>query len=240
MATTTNLELCQQLVLDAGITGIFTTVINQTDEFQRVVSWIDRAVQEIEGSWLNWNFLHNFGSFSTVISQSDYTPAQMNATALSFADNRTFQVPADEIRLFFRPWTRQKLNPTALVAGDPYEFTILPSKSIRFYDTPISIQTIDFEWWQKPTLMTLDASEPAIPTQYRYIIVAKALMYYAEYESSDEADYSGTRRYTPLLEQLESSELPAHQGSGSINTGTDIEVSVPYQDSSSTGFGFEY
>jgi len=230
MALATYLDLCQQLVIDAGISGEFTTVAGNTGEFNRVTKWVENATREIEGLWFNWNFLHNFQTFDTVVSQSDYTPAQANASDLNLWDKETFAIDADESSLDFVNWNDKKKDPTALVDGDPYKFSELPSKTLRLFDTPTSVITISFEYWQKATELALDDDEPAIPEQFRYIIIAKALMYYAEYESADDADYAGIRRYAPLKLQLEASELPAHQNSSSVNTGAAIQVQSPGYD----------
>lgn len=236
MALLTNLDLCKRLISDAGISGTFTTVVDQTGEFLRVVNWIDQAIQEIEGKWHNWNFLHNFQTFNTVASQSDYTITEMGAADLNLMDIRTLAVDADEISIPYQDWVTLKVDPTALSeTGDQWLFTILPDKSIRLYNTPDAIRTLSFEYWQTATIMTVDASTPAIPAQFRYVIIAQALKYYAEFESADEMDYAGTRRYEPMIDQLESSELTGHQNSTSINTGTQIQVSVPYG-GSGTGY----
>ena len=236
MATDTYLELCQQLLLDAGISGTMTTVASQTGEFNRVTKWINRACQEIEGMWFNWNFLHNFGTFNTVASQQDYTLANVSASTLNLWDTTTVRRTADETHLEYIDWNIKKRDATAAVDGDPWQFTILPNKSIRLYDTPETVEAIDFEWWQRSTDLAADDDEPAVPSQFRYIIVARALIYYGNYESAEDARMMGYEQYTPLLRQLESSELPGHQSSGSINTGADIVVSVPGRNSG----GYDY
>ena len=89
-------------------------------------------------------------------------------------------------------------------------------------------------YWRKPTVLVANADEPAIPEQFRDIIVYKALQAYANYESADESKLAGTELYLPRLRQLESSELPGYQASGSINTGTDIQVISPVSE------GYDY
>lgn len=224
MATKTFLDLCQQLVEDAGITGNFTSVVSQTGEFKRVVNWVARSVTEIEGLWFNWDFLNVFHSFDTVVGVRDY-PAPANYNLWDYA---TARLPDREQRLDFIQWTRQKLDPTKPFNGDPYRYTILPDKAIRLYDTPVSILTVEIEYWRKPTVLTANLDEPSIPEQFRDIVVYKALWYYANYESADEAKIQATENYGARLRQLESYALPANQASGSINTGTDIVVQVPF------------
>lgn len=224
MATSTFLELCQQLVEDAGISGTFTSVASQKGEFKRVVNWITRATTEIEGLWFNWDFLHVFHTFDTVVGVSDY-PAPTNH---NLWDVVTAKLPTREQTLDSISWTRKKLDPSLPYDGDPFEFTVLPNKSIRLYGTPTSIIKLDIEYWKVPTALVNNADTPAIPLQFRDIIVYKALQHYANYESADEVKVQSLENYQARLTQLESQALPGHQASGSVNTGVDIQVMSPY------------
>ena len=229
---TTHLDLCKQLVEDAGISGTFTSVVNQTGEFKRVVNWIIRATTEVEGIWFDWDFLHNFHTFATTIGVSDY-PAPANHNLWDVA---TGKIPADEMNLDYWMWTRKKYDSTALAAGDPYAFTVLPDKSLRLYDTPTSIKTLSFEYWNIPTVLAANADEPAIPVQFRDIIVSKALQFYANYESADEVKSQALEQFTVRLRQLESHSAPSRQARDSINTGADIVVSA--DDEYGDGYGY--
>jgi hypothetical protein len=219
----TFLELGQQLVEDAGISGNITSMVNQTGEFKRVVDWVIRATTEVEGLWFNWDFLHNFYSFNTVVGVSDYAPP----SDYNLWDNATAKIVAQNLPLEFVMWTRKKLDVTAPIAGTPYLFTVLPNKSLRFYNTPTSIDQIDIEYWQKPTVLAANLDTPAIPVQFRDIIVYKALQYYANYESADEAKTQALEAYAARLAQLESYASPAQQAKESLSTGMDIQVYVP-------------
>lgn len=220
MAVTTFLDLCQQLVEDAGISGTFTSVAGQTGEFKRVVDWVVRATTEIEGVWFDWDFLHNFHTFNTVIGVSDY-PAPSNH---NLWDDKTAKIPAEEFQLLFEMWTRRKRDFASPVAGDPFEFTVLPDKAIRLFDTPVRIQTIAIEYWQVPTVLVNNADVPSMPKQFRDIIVAKALQFYANYESADEVKTQAIEIFTVRMRQLESHSAPSRQARDSINTGAEIQV----------------
>jgi hypothetical protein len=224
MTAKTNIQLCQQLMDDAGISGTLVSTVNQTGELGRVVNWIARAVTEIEGLWFNWNFLHNFHTTSLIIGVSDYPAPE----GLNFWDKKTFSISDYEQRLDYVDWTQAKQIVTDPEDGDPHTVTVLPAKTLRFYDTPTQILTIKSQYWSVPTVLAGNAAEPAIPEQFRDIIVYKALQYYANYESADESKIAGIEQYIPRLNQLQSSELPANQGQGNINTGADVVVSVPY------------
>ena len=236
MATTTFIELCQQLIDDAGISGEIVSVVAQTGEFRRVVNWILRATTEIEGSYFNWNFLHEFHSLSTVVDQQDY-PAPTN---LNLWDNAAFKLTDDEQPLNFEDWNRRKHDATLPVSGDPYLVTVLPSKALRVYDTPSAIVTIGAQYWRMSTVLEANGDEPGIPVNFRNIIVAKALVYYADYESADESRQLGLEMYMPLWEQLKASELPGFQASSALNTGVRIQVQVPYAQGHGNSDGYEF
>jgi len=217
------LELCQDLVKESPISGTFTTVSGVTNEFERVVNWVAASCVEIEAAFLNWNFLSAFAyTFATVSSVSDYpVPADWN-----WWDQQAFNIPADEQMLEFTPWHEQKLDPTALQAGDPYRFTELPNGTIRLYDTPSSVVTILAPYWKKPSKLVNNTDTPLIPAIYRKIITYRALKLYAEYASNDEIDQKARDGLALWFPRLMAKELPANQGIQSLNTGMNIQATV--------------
>jgi len=78
-----------------------------------------------------------------------------------------------------------------------------------------------------------NGDEPAVPVQFRDIIVAQALVYYANYESADEAKTQAIEEYQDRMRQLESHSAPSMQAKDSIHTGADIQVVA---DSDITGY----
>ena len=223
MATTTFFDLCEQLVEDAGISGAFTSVVNQTGEHRRVVNWVIRATTSVEGKWFDWDFLHTFLSFNTVIGISDYpAPADHNL----WDNARTCKIPSQQTVLDYTMWTRKKIDPTLPMAGDPWEYTVLPDKALRLYNTPTDIQEITIEYWKRPTILIDNLDEPSIPVQFRDIIVAQALLYYANYESADEVKTQAIEQLADRMRQLESHSAPSMQSKDSVHTGTNIQVTA--------------
>ena len=223
MATKTFLDLCNQVKDDAGISGSITNTVGQEGELGRVVGWVARAVNEIEGTWFDWNFLHTFHDLELIIGVRDYPPPP----DLNLWDKKTFVIKEQEQPLDFEEWAQRKLDPTAAQDGDPYMLTILPSKALRFYDMPTRVLTISTQYWSVATTLVNNADEPKIPVQFRDIIVYKALQYYANYESADETKIAGIEQYKPMWEQLQSSESPSFRASGSVMAGVDIQVVAP-------------
>lgn len=216
----TYLNLCQRLVEEAGISGTISSVNDQSGEFKRVVEWVQRACFEIEGKWVNWNFLHTFSTIEAIAGVSDYpAPADHNVW-----DTTTAIIKDQAQNVDFLQWVRQKLDPTELISGDIYKFTVLPDQAVRVYDTPTNATTISIEYWKVATQLEFNNDEPAIPEQYRDIVVWKALQYYANYESADEVKVQATESYDDRWDQLESRELPGYQGSGAKYGNVEIDV----------------
>ncbi len=222
----TFLELCQDLVVETPITGSFSTVEGQTGEFARVVRWVAVACLEIETSYLNWNFLSvPENDLTTIAAVSDYpVPADWN-----WWDHAGFGLIADEEPLEFIDWNRRKRDFQALISGDPFEFTILPDGTLRFFDTPSTIQIVRAPYWKQPTSLINNADEPLIPKRYRKVVVYRAMKLYAEYESNDEIDAKAVQGLGFWLPSLSAKELPANQGIQRVNTGTEIQVTSPNQ-----------
>ncbi len=208
------------MIEEAGISGTIASVANQTGEYKRVVEWVKRACFEIEGTWTNWNFLHTFSTIDAIVGVSDYpAPADHNVW-----DVTTAIVEAQSQNLGYIQWIHKKHDPTSLEDGDIFEFTVLPDQSIRVYDTPETATTIKIEYWKVATQLTNNSDEPAIPEQYRDIIVWKALQYYAYYESADEVKGQADTSFAARWLQLESRELPGYQGSGAKYGNVAIDV----------------
>jgi hypothetical protein len=220
MQVRTFLDLCQQLVSDAGISGNITNTEGQVGELGRVVNWVSRATTEVEGLWFDWDFLHEFHTFPTIQAVRDYPPPP----DLNLWDDKTFSITDFEQELVPTPWAEHKRSPIAPQSGDPYTFIILPDNGVRFLDTPTRVLTIAAQYFRTATELVANADTPAIPVQFRDIIVYKALQYYANYEGADESKLAGVEQYAPRLIQLESSELPSNRASGSVYTGTEIQV----------------
>lgn len=217
------LELCQQVVEDAGISGNFETVVNQTGEFARVANWVNRASQAIESKWFDWDFLAITGAENvvpTVIGVQDY-PAP---TLLNKWDEDAFIRVDGNQQLVYYPWVRVKNQRELNEPGDPYGFTILPNKTIRLFGIPQTVENLEFPYWLKPRVLAADLDNPQVPEQFRMVIVYKALQYYANYESAEEVKLQAEEGLAEWMRKLESHSAPGRQGGGNVNTGIDIQV----------------
>jgi hypothetical protein len=217
---TTLLDLCNSVIDEAGISGEMTSVVNQKGELRRIVNYVQRACTLIEGKWVNWNYLHEFHIFETVPGVRDYPPQ----VGHGFWDTSTIRIPANESNLSFVRYELKKEDPSAAISGEPYEMTVLPNQTLRFFNTPDSAYGMSIEYWRAPTVLVTNTDQPSIPLQYRDIIVYKALEFYAKYESADELLLQARDDYKMRLTQLEAREMPGSHASGALSTGIDIQV----------------
>ena len=207
-------------MIEAGISGEMTSVVNQKGELRRVVNYVKRACTLVEGKWVDWNYLHEFHTFNTVAGVRDYPP-QVNH---GFWDTATVKIVADQVAVSFERYTSKKKDPSTAILGQPYLVTVLPNQTLRFFNTPDATYELSVEYWRSPTVLLVNTDVPSIPLQYRDIIVYKALEFYAKYESADELLLQARDDYKMRLIQLESREKPGGHASGSLSTGMDIQV----------------
>jgi len=201
---------------EAGIPGTGpTTVIGQTGELARVVDWILTAYEYVQNLHTTWYFLQTDFSFSTVASTQNYTKTTLsldNLGAWKTDDVRVYSAVADETYLIYFPWSDFRFNylygSNRTLEGRPTVFTIKPDDSISLWPIPDAVYTVNGEYFKTAQTMTLDASEPLIPTAYQMIITWKALMLYGAYSGDNLAYHHGQNEYQSILKKLELNQLP--------------------------------
>jgi len=209
----TFLELCEALRRECSVAGDGpSTVISQTGEYLRLVEWIKRADKEIQGKYVDWNFLWAQTTLATIASTQDYTlPAEVGKVDV---DNVYITVSSVMSQMDYLPW--EDYDPTESYGSnrDPYEFTILPNGKLRCLPTPDDAYTITYNYWLKPAELddTDDDAESVIPSQYHDLIVYRAMMFYANYENAPEVMAQGGQGYGELMQQLEQDQLPNRYG----------------------------
>ena len=209
------LQLCQRLRQECGIAGSGpTTVISQTGELGRIVSWVLSAYEEIQNLHSTWRFLQTDFSFSTVASTQNYTKTTLSLTNLGSwktDDVRIYSAVTDETYLTYFPWNKFKelylYGSQRTQTERPTIFSIKYDDSISLWAIPNDTYTVNGEYFKTAQTMTLDADEPLIPTAYQMAIVWKGLMLYAAYNSVPDAYSHGQQEYKSILRKLEFSQL---------------------------------
>lgn len=213
------LQLAQRLRIEAGASGSGpTTVINQTGELQRLVTWINAAWVDIQNERLDWDWLRASFSFDTIQAQATYTPAQCNITDFGAWAEQTFRSYVtsvgygSEFFLASIPYDKWRNNyqygALRTTYARPVEFAVKPDKSICLGPVPTSGYTIIGDYFRAPTELALDADIPALPTKYHMAIVYRALMYYGMYESAPDAVQRGQVEFDKLMRRVRNDQLP--------------------------------
>ena len=215
----TFLELAQRLRQEAGIAGSGpATVIGQTGELGRIVSWVLSADEDIQNTYANWKFLQTSFTFPTIDTIQSYAPADVSLSDLAtwkhdrIDDLTIYSSAADEQYLIFIPWDEFQgaymFGSTRTQTGRPTIVTIKPDNSIYLWTIPDDVYTVTGEYFKKAQAMSVDISEPIIPSQFHMIIVWKGLMLYSAYNSAPDLYAHGQAEYRNILRKLEKSQLP--------------------------------
>jgi len=237
----TFLEIAQKTRQACSVAGDGpVTVTGQINEYARLIEWILLADEEIQLKWADWGFLWGEGAFSTVASQGSYTlsdSASMGGSGNVIADfakmakynpgsgktgeklwiDGTLQLP-------YVPWSDYD-HSAYTATGKPSAFTINPLGAITLLPTPDSVYAITFEYYKTPTAMTVDADVSAIPERFHRAIVARAMIYYGNYENAPEVKADGLERFSEAMDQLGTDQLPS-SSEYRYSTNNDFQITV--------------
>lgn len=220
----TFLQLVQQLHRDCGAAGAEpTAVTSQTGEAKRMVNWIIQADNYVQLKYVNWKFLRNVYSAATVAS----TATAAKPTGLRYWDFQTFTIidtgateknPLDAIE--YDKIKREILDTSE---GTPSRAIVMPDNSLQFDPTPDAIYTIGADYYKVPTLLAANSDVSTIPAEFHQIIIGRAMILYANFESAPEIKDQGEEIYIEQLALLENDQLP-NQEHSRFNTGARFQV----------------
>lgn len=213
------LELCQQLVSRAGISGVIVSVVGNTGEAQRVVNWVAEAYLAIQNKHTDWEFKRRDVTFPTMENIAAYTAGSAGvqdfgdwrladdwrcyATASGFADEQPVRVCAYD---HFRQVYGYGMN--RMARGRPQVVAEKPDQSLAFWPTPDAPYTIIGEQYRGPHLLAANADVPMFPAKYHMGIVYRALMLYAEFEGDPSVFGAAQLEFGQVLAQMERDYMP--------------------------------
>jgi hypothetical protein len=217
------LQLAQKLRQECGVAGNGpATVVNQSNEAGRLVSYINDAWLEIQGLHDNWNFMREQFSFTTAPNVGDYTVAGGVGVGAGLTDfrywhrdtlrcYRTADGIADEQWLV--EWEYQTFRNTYRYAlqtpGRPVVFAVKPKGSeLMFGSIPDDVYTIDGEYQRAPAPLVGDSDVPDIPDNLQMVIVYKAMEFYGLFEAASEVLARARTGYKQNMTMLEREKLP--------------------------------
>jgi hypothetical protein len=123
----------------------------------------------------------------------------------SLATNKKLRV------LDYKDW-RSKYRQGVKTNSKPDYVAIKPDQSLILESPPDAIYSLTADYWKRPAKMTVNTSTSPIPEEYERVIVARAKMYYAEYEAAPEIMGTAQVEYDDLLDKLEAKYLSNQSG----------------------------
>ena len=218
------LELVQQLHRDCGAAGTEpAAVTGLTGEAKRLANWIKQADNYIQLKWTNWKFLRTTYSADTVAS----TPTAAKPSDLKYWDFKTFFIiePGETDKNPFVAVEYDKVKADILDTSEdiPWRAVVMPDGSLLFEPVPDDAYTIQADYYAVPTLLAANSDVSTIPPEYHQIIIGRALILYANFESAPEIRDQGEEIYVEQLALLENDQLP-NQEHSRFGTGAMIEV----------------
>jgi len=225
----TYLQLCQRVRRDCGIAASGpTAVTGQTGIMQKVCDWVADAAEEIEGLHSDWHFLHAEHTDTCVAGSADYSaPAdwgQWDREGVYL--DRTLGTYRQLKFIDYRTW-RGKFRNGTKTNGRPSYFTIKPDGTLTLESPPDDTYSIYADYWKKPTRLAADADTSLIPSRWEKVIVARAKLFFAEYDAAQEILQSSTQEFARLVALLEADQLPDRHIDTMAHADVEMRV-VPY------------
>lgn len=232
----TFLELVQRFILESSSgspSSSISTVVNQTGENLRYVTWVNQSWLDIQNLRRDWKWMRSSGmtgggmSFTTVAGTAIYPlgsgAGTCGVTSANFGDwlKPTFRCfttaqgnTGDEMLIGWIGYDTWRdaymVGPQRSVQTRPVIMSISPAMGICVGPPPNGNYTITGDYETRPALMAVaNASEPTgLDTQYQMAIVYKALISYGFERVAPEVIERARAEYRTIIRQLERLQLP--------------------------------
>jgi hypothetical protein len=194
--------------------------VGLTGESLRFLNWINAAWVDVQSAHEDWQFMRQPFQFNTVAGQWEYTPTEAgigtdfaNWKRDSFRASTVGASFGDEQLQNFMEWnTFRNLYQYAnmrTTRSRPVVVTIVPpSKNLGFGAVPDQAYVIVGEYYRKATELTVETDTPDLPERFHMMIVYRAMMFYAGYESAPEVYQRGETEFKRLMNRLEIDQIP--------------------------------
>ena len=223
-------DLTENLRYECGVSGTpLTTVQNLNGELLRLRNWIRDAWQELQLERQDWKFMHKEFQFVTQAGVQSYTldtvqSANGDIDIDCYAQN-TFsidppydtgtQARSQEQPLGVMAWQHfRNMYVVGYPVNDPTRWqrpmtaAIDDDRTFWFGPAPDQAYTIRGECWINPQTLVNDADIPIMPAKYHKVIVYRAMLKYAGYESANEVRVRAVQEGTAPEFTLFNEQLP--------------------------------
>lgn len=195
------------------------SVINQNEEYSRLIDWIQDAWRDIQETREDWQWMRSTASFPVVSGKYLYTPAEMGLTDWGNWTRDTWRVyntaagNHSEIFMAYIDYdTFRDIYQYGAVRDtltQPVHLTISPDKSIGLGPTPAAGYTVYGDYFRTPALLALaNDATPAMPERFHMAIVYRAMMFYGMSEAAPEVFQEGNNEFDRMMRRLEINQMP--------------------------------
>lgn len=199
----TYLELCHRLRDEVGGDGRGpVTVVNQRDEYRRVVNWIRDAWLEIQGWRPDWQWAMERASLPVEADQQEVDPPE----DMACWDSES--VRFDGRRLAVMGWRDFSRLAKATRGDVPTRITAPIGGTLLLDRAPASPGELKFDYWRTPQRLEKDDDVPRLPEQYHMLIVYQAAIQMGYYIGSAELIERATRNADRMTSGMAHTHLP--------------------------------
>lgn len=176
------LQLVNDFLVETEMDDQQTTVTGLLDDPLRATIWVRDAWLQIQRSRQDWTFRWAEGTFNTVASQREYTPAQAGMVAGDIMDLSTLTIPAEKSRLVIAGYKQFQFGDTE---GMPTYVSRKPNNTIGLYNIPNAIYTINYDYYMNPVTLVDNTDTPTLDPAYHKAITWLAVKNYAREQGNE-------------------------------------------------------
>lgn len=201
----TYLELCVRVREEAGVSGNGpVSVSGQTSILSKIVNWVKKANMDIltkqSGRWL---FLRKTKTVTLPAGQNEYSLASLDIAASEINAVQTSLGNCYKVVDYSDFLDMQSSNSMLGCIS-----TLNNNGNLVLYPVPKEQLTITIDYFNEPKELKNNLDVPQIPPKFQEIIIARALMYYANYEEDNLLYQRANIEYEDWLTKLANSQLP--------------------------------
>lgn len=215
----TYLMLCQRLRQEVQAAGSGpTTVVGQTGEYQRIVTWIAEADEEIQRETDTWRFMVGTFAINTVVGVKSYLPSDCVPPITDLRKWKERRIKCyllsagvtDEQELTYIDYEDWyvKYNTGPQSNSRPMHWTYGNSGELLIGPAPADVYRISGEYQKVVTTLTLDTDVPNYPAEYHLLPMYLAMMRYGRYTGATEVYADGERLYYKMLSDMRRTQMP--------------------------------
>lgn len=211
------LELVQRVVQYSGMANSGpSSVVGQTGDFARAVTYVQDAHAEIQQAYQDWDFLWSTGSLTTSSGLAEYD----GASDLNLWDVMRLRLEGELID--YTDW--HDYEEGDVDDAKPTGFTVRPDNRIVLTPTPDDSYTVSYHYYRTPKVLSGNSDEPLIPSRYHLAIVGRALVFAGIYDAAEDVQAQGAEMYQRFFEQLTREQLPRRRQTFGRMESADITV----------------